>query len=266
MYKFLSYLSVSSVMSALGSCGRFMGMEREATLTCSTRTELCAVVGWSIRRNVDVSAFPWAFWERVCRIQTNVCSSVICLLFPWFVFSLCSTPLKLSNFSDGCHIWEYFMKLDVCPVNIKWWFLGIWHRLVRYTCRRFGGDLLPQPSLWRQGSGFLWKFLLGPNDGERRFLHIIGMFPKLKWTESQSMAILTFLIMLVESPSSRSQASSIFSSPRSVTAPRSVLAAFSVLWPDKRFSSLHIFRHGSFSCSVLCFMLAKCSGQRANLP
>ena len=30
-------------MSALGSSERFMGMEREVTLTCSTRTELCAV-------------------------------------------------------------------------------------------------------------------------------------------------------------------------------------------------------------------------------
>jgi hypothetical protein len=33
--------------------------------------------------------------------------------------------LKLSNFSDWCQIWGYFMKLDVCPVNIKWWLLGM---------------------------------------------------------------------------------------------------------------------------------------------
>jgi hypothetical protein len=26
---------------------------------------------------------------------------------------------------------------------------------------------------------------------------------------------------------------------------------FSVLWPDKRFSSLQIFRHWNFSCSVM---------------
>jgi len=185
-------------MSALGSSERFMGIEREATLTCSTRTGLRAVVGWSIRRNVDVSAFPWAFWERVCRIQTNACSSVICLLFPWFVFSLCSTPLKLSNFSDGCHIWEYFMKLDVCPVNIKWWFLGMWHRVVRYTCLRSGGNCYRHLRCGGKeavSSENLSSALLIEKGGSSNHWYI---------SQTEMNWIPDFLIMLIESPSSRS--------------------------------------------------------------
>jgi hypothetical protein len=121
----------------------------------------------------------------------------------------------------------------------------------------FWGNLLPPSSLWRQRSGFLWMSLFRPNDRVRRFLHIIDMFPKLKWTESQNMAILTFLIMLIEIPFCRSWANSIFSSPVSVTAPRSVLVVF-YLFSDLtnvsllfRFSDTRIF-HVRFCVS--CFL------------
>ena len=128
----------------------------------------------------------------------------------------------------------------------------------------FGGNLLLPSSWWRQGDGFLWKSLFRPIDGGRRFLHIIDMFPILKWTESQSMAILTFLIMLIESPSSRSWASSIFSSPRIFTAPRSVLVELFLFCGLINISLLFRFSDTGIFRVRLYFLLAKCSGHRAN--
>lgn len=125
----------------------------------------------------------------------------------------------------------------------------------------FWGTLLPPSPSWRQGSGFLWKSVFCPNDGRRRFLHIIDMFPKLKWTESHSMAILTSLIMLIGSPFCHSWASSVFYSSVSVIAPRSVLVVF-FLFCDLinvsllvRFSDTLIF-HVRFWVSCLLHVLA----------